>query len=145
MTFEEMGIIKKLEEENVASGGFIRIFPREETLRFFSNYFSEDKISLNKVVHQHLYPSQWQTSSFNCQENVKSIRSIPISCSKFLSSAFHLFNKTQINSSYLIHAIQRYQSYHQSFIHNFSSTKTNLNHSHKVCLFFGENLMLFDI
>jgi len=132
LSFEQSRIIKKIEEENAQCGGFIRIFPREDTYEFFSIFFQERKTCLNKIVHQHLYPSRWTKYSFNCQENNKQHRRYNISRSKHLSSAFHLFNKnnlSEINGSDLYHAIQRYQLYQKRLY-------TNIIDPHKVILFF---------
>jgi hypothetical protein len=138
LSFEQIRILKKIEEENARCGGFVRIFPREDTFEFFSYFFQERKTSLNKIIHQHLYPSRWKINSLNSQENLKQIRRSNIPRSKYLSSAYHLFNKNnfnQINGLDLHHAIQRYDYYQKRLIHNIYSIKSNIIHPHKVSLF----------
>jgi len=139
LSFEQTRILKKLAEEHVECGGFIRIFPTEDTFEFFSNLFQEQKISLNKIFHQYLYPSRWTNYSFNSQETVKQIRRNNILRSKHLSSTYHLFNKNnsnQINGSDLYHAIRRHQIYQKRLHRNFYSTKTNIIYPTKVNLFY---------
>lgn len=135
LSIEQIRIIKKIEEESVNSGGFIRIFPSEDSYEFFSNLFQERKICLNKMVHQYLYSSRWKKFNLNNQENVKEIRRNNIPRFKHLSSSFHLFNKNNLNQSNLSNlqqAIQRYQIYQQRITNSIYPNQINIIHPHKV-------------
>ena len=123
-----------MKQEHRQRGGFIRIFPTEDTFEFFSNFFQQRKTSFNKIVHQHFYPSRWTTHSLRYQENSKQIRRQNIPRAKYLSSTFQLFNKdiqNKTNASDLHHAIQRYQLYEKRLY----STTTNIIYPHKVIYF----------
>jgi hypothetical protein len=132
LTIEQIRIIRKIEEEKSRSGGFIRIFPSEDTFEYFSNYFHQRKLNLNQIIHQYFYPNRWKKSLPNSPENIKHIRRNYLPRAKSLSSSYHLYEKNQSNqkiSSDLQHAIERYQLYHNTFLHHIHS---NVIQPHKV-------------
>ena len=131
MKNEEMLIIKRLEEEKTRCGCFIRIYPCEEMFDYFSNYFSDEKLHLNEIIHQYFYPNRWKkSSSNNFIHQRKSIHRNHLQRCKYLSTIFHLFEKNSSiakNSPELTSAIERYHSYHKT------SFQSNVIHPNKVC------------
>ena len=113
LKIEEMMLMKRIEEENNRCGCFIRIFPCEEMFEYFQNYFSEDKIHFNQILHQYFYPNRSKKSSFNSLIHHRN----HLQRYKYLSTIYHLSLKNSSitrNSSQLNNAIQRFHSYHKT-------------------------------
>ena len=132
MKNEEMLIIKRLEEEKSRCGCFLRIYPCEEMFDYFANYFPEEKVHLNEIIHQYFYPNRWKKSSSNSFiHQRKAIHRNHLQRSKYLSTIFHLAEKNSSiakNSSELTNAIERYHSYHRT------AFQSNVIYPSKVCL-----------
>ncbi|XP_066463751.1 tubulin polyglutamylase TTLL5 isoform X1 [Eleutherodactylus coqui] len=61
LSTEEVKILRRLQDEEVRRGGFVRIFPRQDTWMLYSS-FLEHKTSLNYMLATHLFTNRSVTN-----------------------------------------------------------------------------------
>jgi len=119
--------LKRFHDENRSSGGFVRIFPNEETFEYFSNYFHEKKVHSNEKLHQFLFSN----SSKSTNSTKPTLKRTFLSRSKYLSNSFHSSNRNQLPPE-LSTALQRFELYQKRLNHQIYS---NIIYPHQVRLF----------